>query len=403
MGLFSRKSPTTWIGRYITHVGAFGLIALLIGVVSTFLFLGNIINLVTLKPIQAEVVEIREECDLVWQQEGKRKSQSVSSCEKAEKIKATSTERLYRIDRDPFVTVKWIGTDGRAHQRELDKITSKSLKRLEPGERGTVLVGSGENPRVGSHETPKSLGISAAIIAFCAWMAWPPAKPGTERTPFIYIRNREGRGIAGKSVSWLKNFIARWSATGAICGLVLFIVGAWQSLYPHGDQIQYLNVEAQITSIEESCRLSPRNGKILKIDSLLKVPCDQAYAIAENRPEENYDVKERIAYQLSYVHPTGGELEQTVSWKLLGERGVVVNDAVKIKVAADNPKRIRIIKAESEKVESKGGLWSMRVVHLMMMGGALLMLIGGGLAWLLGVGINWSRISWLWGQTSRTA
>ena len=188
MGLFSKKQPKTWIGRYIAHVGSIGILALIFGIFLSIGFIGNVVNFFTLNTVQAEIIDFRDECSLVWQQEGDRKSQPAESCEEAENTKNTSTERLFKVDRTRFAIVEWIGPDGKNHKRELSQSVSLRIDHLTIGDSTKIAVGSGDNPRVGSHETLSSLGITAGILVLLAAFAWPPAKNANKRPLFSILK-----------------------------------------------------------------------------------------------------------------------------------------------------------------------------------------------------------------------
>ncbi len=391
MGLFSKKQPKTWIGRYIAHVGSIGILALIFGIFLSIGFIGNVVNFFTLNTVQAEIIDFRDECSLVWQQEGDRKSQPAESCEEAENTKNTSTERLFKVDRTRFAIVEWIGPDGKNHKRELSQSVSLRIDHLTIGDSTKIAVGSGDNPRVGSHETLSSLGITAGILVLLAAFAWPPAKNANKRPPFLYLKGSNKGGKIGEAASGFRAFLARWSFHGVTFGLTVMAMGAWFSFSSSGDDIEYINTNAEITEIENHCRLSPVDGGLLKFELTQKLPCAQARAIAESRSEEQYKIAEITDYHLKYDHPKKGEQEKVSSASFLNVRSLSVGDQIPIKVATDNPNRLIVLRLENEKLKDTGK--SINIYHFMIFAGAAATVLSVIILLILGVKVNWSRFS----------
>ncbi len=386
MGLFSRKKPRSWLGRYIIHIGGFGLLALLFGAVLTSMLIGDIKNLVTLRSVDAAVVSTRAECELFWTETGDRRSRMAESCDEAETLRDESTERLYRVEQSNFATVEWTASDGQSYRAELDKIDTKSFRNPQPGETVTVLARGGDTPKAAAPEGTKDFTITLALLAFCIWMAWPPPKPGKERVPFIYVKRIKGKGFFGSIFAGLHNMIAGWAFYGAVLGAFVACYGGYMFLTAPKADI-FVAGEARVVDIEKSCRLSPSNGNIIKLEATQKISCDRARAIAENRPEENYRILDRVAYTLRYTDKSGTEHDEIVSGTRMDDLAPAIDDTVPIEIAEKDPTRMRIFKERN--AEDDG----MSLDKMLMVYGTLFALLCCLFAWLLGVGINWARIA----------
>ncbi len=389
MGLFSRGKPKSWLGRYVAHVGAWGILAIPFALIFATMFIGNVKNQLTLRPVEATVISVRSECRLKWTEDGKSKKGRIRPCAEAERYRDKSTKRLYRIDRDDFATVEWRESTGQSYQAELDHIDTGKIGDPEPGETVTVIAKGGIEPQAAASHDAQDFTINAAFFAFCAWLAWPPRRPGNERAPLIHIHRKKG------FTGWITESIGRWSFYGAVLGAITACIGAWLFMTIDRSGDRYASTEARIIGIEESCRLSPDNGKILKIETLQKISCDRARAIQRNRPEENYSVLERPDYTIRYTDYAGIMHDKELSTSAIRDLDPAIGDVIALDIRKDDPTRIRIAR-DPDEAEDRTPL-----DHTMMKYGGLLTFIGGQLAWLFGVRIDLSRLTRIKRRTQR--
>jgi hypothetical protein len=378
MGLFSGNGSTGWLGRYIAHVGAWGLLAIPFALIFATMLVGDLKNQLTLKPVEATVVAIRSECRLKWTEDGDSKKGKIRPCAEAERYRDESTKRLYRIDRDDFATVEWREDTGHTYRAELHHIDTGKIGDPEPGETVSVIARGGLEPKAVASSNYKDFTIRAALFAFCLWLAWPPRRPGNERAPFVYVRRKKG------FTGGITEGIARWSFHGAVLGAIVACVGGWMFLTFDGSEA-YASTEAQVMAVEATCRLSPDNGRILKIETMQKVACDRAEAIRRNRPEEHYEVLVRPEFKLRYTDASGAMQETVLASRAIRERAPSVGDVLTIRVKRDNPERIRLTQDDTDEDKAPG--------QFFIKTGGSFAGVGGILAWMFGLRIDLSRSS----------
>ena len=372
MGWFSKKEPTTKIGRYIVRGGSWGLA---FGALACVMVLGLVLEIhraMTMHAVTAEVVAIEDACVLSYLNGKKKYSDLAESCEIAESMKAKSVDKLYEIEEFKIVTMSWPTQDNRIATLKLSTQESKPFSRRSVGDLVAVRVGEGKKPAVKKRMSLTTVAIFAGVITLIFWWIWPWK---SEKTGGAGIYIREGGQNSG-FFSRIREGLAGLAIKGAVLGFLGVLLGGFLWVSEIKANWSYTETTARLEQIETYCRLSYRNEEDKRKTSD-RMTCERAETLALNDTGVDYTVKKKQTYHLSYDHPVAGETK--IERSLLLGNEAVLGGTIPILFNPENAKRIQIVRQEKSFHAGKFLFWSaLTVVN-----------ISASLAYFLGAYIVW--------------
>lgn len=320
------------------------------------------------RSVDATVVERREECRLLWPEQGEIRERLASDCAEAERLERTSHSHAYTIERTRFIALRWTGADGSEQAVELKRFgLSGDFGGDAEGRTLAIRVQEGEQPLVFRPRSFETLAWLTVGGLFLLWFALPGewGLDGALQLRGLQVRSGPLRG--------LRRFIGSWLVYGALAGAVFTLFGGAHFASALRESMSRDLVLATVVETKSVCRLNWRRDKERHFTDTMS--CDRAHAIKRSGLAPRLNAVKRPVFVLSYLDASGAPQRVEMRGAPLSRQAMREGDAVLAMATREDSPRLSRTLAE----QMRAGEFSFLGI------GLILLTVCGTLAWAIGM------------------